>query len=472
MPANGEEIQVRRRRIAVTAAEVLGTVALATGAVAVLDQEAPITGLGVIYMLAVLLMAIRRGEIAALATAVLSVLSLNFFFIEPVHRLTISESENVVALVVLLIAAVVIGRLAATARERASEAEQRARLASARERDATILAEAASSVLAGGDLERQLDAIAAGLEASSDSALRVELSAAPPQQPGEVVVPLASRRQPGWLCAVAGSGWSREDLERLAEPLGRLIDVAHEGERVSSRAAEAEATRRADVAKTALLHAISHDLRSPLTAITTAAGGLRAERLSDRDRDEMLSVIDDESDRLARLVDDLLDVSRIQATAVNPQLDWCDLGDAVASSAASVRARLGDHPIEFDLPAGLPLVQADAAQLERVFSNLLENALRYSPPGEAVRVSGGTGGGKVIVRVTDRGKGIPPSRQAEVFEPFMRGRDGHQGSGLGLAICRGFVEANGGAIRLQSTPELGTSFAVSFPVARQPAAAG
>jgi two-component system, OmpR family, sensor histidine kinase KdpD len=256
----------------------------------------------------------------------------------------------------------------------------------------------------------------------------------------------------------------------MAVPLGRLIDIAHEHDRISSRFAENEATRRADRAKTALLQAISHDLRSPLTAITTAAGGLRAGTISADDRRDLLSVIDTESDRLARLVDDLLDVSRIEAGAVNPRRDWCDLSDVTANAAGSVRARFGDHPIEFDLPPDLPLVQADAAQLERVFSNLIENAIRFSPPDQPVRISGGSGGGRVIVRVTDQGKGIPTARQAEVFEPFVGGRDGHTGSGLGLAISRGLVEANGGTIRLQSTPGLGTSFAVSFPLLAQPAA--
>ena len=299
----------------------------------------------------------------------------------------------------------------------------------------------------------------------------MELTAAPPEDAEGELVPLASRQHPGWIWAAPRSGWAKDDLERIAEPLGRLIDIAHEHDRISSRFAESEATRRADAAKTALLHAISHDLRSPLTAITTAAGGLRAGTISETDRRELLSVIDDESGRLARLVDDLLDVSRIQAGAVNPRADWCDLLDLTASAAAGVRARLGDHPIEFDLPEDLPLVQADAAQLERIFANLLENAIRFSPEDEPVRISGGTGGGKVIVRVTDQGRGIAAARQAEVFEPFVGGRDGHAGSGLGLAICRGLVEANGGTIRLQSTPGLGTSFAVSLPLSPQPAPA-
>jgi two-component system sensor histidine kinase KdpD len=280
---------LRRRGPAVTALEVIGSVAAATGLVALLDEAAPIAGLGVLYLLAVLLIAIRRGELAALATAVLSVLVLNYFFIEPRHRLTIADSENVVALAVFLIAAIVVGRLAATARERAAEAEERARLAAAREREAAILAEAASAVLAGGDLQAQLDNLSASVAASTASALRVELSAAPPQPTDGELVPMSSKHRGGWISAAPESGWAREDLERMAEPLGRLIDVAHEHERISGRFAEAEATRRADVAKTALLHAISHDLRSPLTAITTAAGGLRARTISDADRRELLS---------------------------------------------------------------------------------------------------------------------------------------------------------------------------------------
>lgn len=124
--------------------------------------------------------------------------------------------------------------------------------------------------------------------------------------------------------------------------------------------------------------------------------------------------------------------------------------------------------MELDLPGDLPLVQADAAQLERVLGNLLENAAKFSPAGAPVRVTGGSGGGRVIVRVIDEGPGIPVARQAQIFEPFFRGRQGETGSGLGLAICRGLVEANGGRIDLQSDTGQGTSFVVSFPFVRQP----
>ena len=456
------------RQTTLAALETLGAVGVATGLVALLEKVAPVTGLGVLYLLAVLFVAIRRGQVAALITAVLSVTTLNFFFIEPRYRLTISDSHNVVALGVFLIAALVVGRLAAVARQRAMEADRRALVATAREREATILADAASTVLAGRDLETELANIGASLEASARAVVRLGLTAAPSQLEGELAVPLPASR-PGWLYGRPDAGWDRESLERLGASLARLIDVARERDRVAARSADAEAARRADVAKTALLHAISHDLRSPLTAITTAASGLRHGALEGEDREALLTAIEDESDRLARLVDDLLDLSRIEAGAVNPRTDWCDLHDTLASASAQVRARFGERPIDLDLGLDVPLVRADAAQLERVFSNLLENAVKFSPDDAPVRVGGAVGAGKVTVSVTDHGRGVPRSKRAEIFEPFVGDRDSRGGSGLGLAICRGLVEANGGEIRLQSGTDRGTTFAVSFPLVPQPA---
>jgi two-component system sensor histidine kinase KdpD len=456
------------RQIAIAALEVVGAVGAASGLVALLDEVAPVTGLGVIYVLAVMFIAVRRGQVAALLTALLSVTALNFFFIEPRYRLTISDSQNVAALGVFLISALVVGRLAAAGRRQATEAEHRATLAMAREREAMILADAASSLLAGRDLEAELASIAAG-DPSSDGSARVGLTSAPEQREGELAVPLPASR-PGWLYGRPDAGWDRASLERLAESLATLIDLERERERVASQAAEAEASRRADIAKTALLHAISHDLRSPLTAITTAASALRSTSLTHEDRDALIDAIESEAARLSGLVDDLLDLSRIEAHAVNPRTDWCDLGDVVARASAQAESRR-KHPIELDLPAELPLVRADAAQLERVFSNLLQNAIEFSPDNAPVRISGGPGGGKVTVRVMDRGRGIPRAKRAEIFEPFVRGHEGGQGSGLGLAICRGLVEANGGEIRLESATGQETTFAVSFPLVAQPAEA-
>ncbi len=462
------------RETALTGVEIVLAVAAATGGVAVLESSTPVEGLAILYLLAVLAVAIRRGQLPALITAVLSALTFNYFFLPPRHQLAIEHSQDVVLLLVLLIAAVVVGRLAAVARERAAEAESRAGLAADREREAKLLAEVASAILAGESVGAQLESIAKRVAlATGAGRARVALEPVPAPQTDEITVPLHARAGNAWLYLTRDLGWEPAAIERVAEPIGRLIDVAVERERVAEGAAENEAARRAEVAKTAILHAISHDLRSPLTAITTAGSAL-AIGVSEAERAELIEVIEAESARLAKLVDDLLDLSRIESGAVAPRADWCDLHDVVASAAAHAAS---EHPIEFALPPDLPLVRADAAQLERVFSNLIENAIKFSPPGTPVRITGGASAGRVAVRVADRGSGIPRRYRSQVFEPFFRGRGAVPGevaaggSGLGLAICRGFVEANGGRIVLQTGRDTGTIFTVSFPVVSQPASA-
>ncbi|MGZ4187980.1 MAG: sensor histidine kinase [Solirubrobacteraceae bacterium] len=457
------------RSFATAALVVVGAVVAATLVIAALQRITSAADLGSVYLLAVLAVAIGRGELTALATAVLGVLTFNFFYIAPRHQLAIAHSQDLVQLVVLLIAAVVVGRLAAVARQRAAEAESRARIAAAREREAKLLAEVASAILAGHSVGSQLRGIGSRV-ATATGASHARLTLEPVPSPGsdEISVALAARARRAWLYVSADSTWTADELERLSEPFGRLIDVAVERDQVAHRAAEADAAQRADVARTAILHAISHDLRSPLTAITTAGSALRGSGVTEAERAELIDVIETEGVRLAKLVDDLLDLSRIEAGAVAPQRDWCDLHDVVASAVAQLAT---DHPIEFALPEDLPLVRADAAQLERVFSNLIENAIKFSPTDSAVRISGAVTPSLVTVRVTDQGRGIGKQERSRVFEPFFRGRGAlGAGSGLGLAISRGFVEANGGRIVLQTGSGRGTSFAVSFPIARQPVA--
>jgi two-component system sensor histidine kinase KdpD len=449
------------RRAGLVAAEIVLTVGVASGLVALLEGVASATSLTVIYLLAVLFVAIRHGEVPGLATALFSVLATNFLFIEPRYQLSVDHSENVVALVVFLIAAVVVGRLAASARQRAAESEERAAIADAREREAQVLADAASMMLVSGGLEGELGTIARSLGPVVGGRVRLELAGSPRPADGERPLRLPMRTQPAWLYSTREA--DREVIDRISDPLARLLDVGFERQRLTEQTAEAEAVRRAEVAKTAVLHAVSHDLRSPLTAIVTAGSALQTDNLSDDDRRELLSVIDSESDRLSRLVDDLLDLSRIEAGAVAPRPDWCDLKEVATRAADQVAAAHGDHPIEIRLPDELPLVRADTVQVERVFSNLIDNAIKFSPPGVPVTVSGGSSPAGVTIRISDRGPGIPSSARRDVFEPFFRGRGAQSGSGLGLAISRGFVEANGGRITLQSRKGEGTAFAVTFP---------
>jgi two-component system sensor histidine kinase KdpD len=450
----------------VVAAEIAVAVAVATGVIAALQSTAPAAGLGIVYLLAVLALAIRRGELAALVTSVLSVLTLNYLFITPRHQLTIAHSQDVVELIVLLIAAVVVGRLAAIARQRAAEAEQRARVATTHEHQAALLADTAAAILTGESLSAQLDSVGKRVAAASGAA-RVRVALEPPVTgSGEHALPLPSRSRSTWLCIADEQPYDEALVERVSPPIAALIDVAVERDEALRRTAETEAAKRTEVVKTAILHAISHDLRSPITAIATAGSALRTQGISERERSELILAIDAESARLAKLVDDLLDMSRIEAGAVTPQADWCDLHDVAVTAARRFHGR---HPIEFSLPMDLPLVRADATQLERVFSNLIENAIKFSPADAPVEIRGGVGPAFVTVRFIDHGRGIPLDHRTNIFEPFFRGRGGSTGgSGLGLAICRGFVEANGGQITVQSTQGRGTSFAVSFPVAPKP----
>jgi two-component system, OmpR family, sensor histidine kinase KdpD len=455
-------------RIAATTLETLAWVGLATALVAILDSIATPAGLGSLYLIAVLAVAIRRGQVAALAAAVLGVLILNFFFIQPLHQLTIADSDNVVALGVLLLAALVVGRLAGQSRQRAAEAELRAEQAAAREREAAMLADAATALLGGTD--DLVSAISAGLDAAGRGELRLGASSAPQPKDGEISLRLPTEARSVWLYAAGSTSWTDADLNRIATPLARLLDVAAEREAAAARGAEAEAARQADAAKTVILHAVSHDLRSPLTAIRTAAAGLREEGTTAEDRIALIDAIEEESDRLTRLIANLLDLSRIEAGAVNPRTDWCDLLDVISIAISHIPELHEPHRIQIELDGELPLVRADASQLERAFANLIENALRFSPSDQPVRVSGGAGAGKVTVRVVDRGPGVPASERAAIFEPFHSGRgDGRDGVGLGLAISKGFVEANGGELRLQADSADGTAFAVSFPLVEQPA---
>jgi two-component system sensor histidine kinase KdpD len=227
------------------------------------------------------------------------------------------------------------------------------------------------------------------------------------------------------------------------------------------------------VVKTAVLRAVSHDLRSPLTAISTAGEALALEGLSAQGHRELATVILEETRRLTRLVENVLDVSRLEAGAAEPRLEWTSVEEVIRVAVAGMAPHDGEFNLSIDNE--LPLVRADSAQLERAFVNVLENAHRHSrgqPVSVRARAVGidapptGPGAGRLIVRVVDRGPGIPPAELDRVFQPFYRGRAGgeHRGSGLGLAIARGFAEANGGTLSVESLPGQGATFVFELPL--------
>ena len=444
-------------RLLVTAAAV----AVATGLIYALRPVAPDLSLGVIYVLPVIAVAIAFGVPYAVGAAIASMLAFNFLFLPPLYSFSIRDSENWVALGVYLGTGIVVSELAARAKRRAVTAEQR-------QREARLLAEISTYLLEGRSLDEQLGWIA---ERTAEilGVQEAEIVLGPPGEPKAHRSPyplVAGTTQIGTLYTDERSEPNLDVRRRFLPALASLLTVASERERLSREALEAEALRRSDTVKTAILRAVSHDLRSPLTAIATATGTLRNRQLalSDGDRSDLLETIDIETRRLSRLVANLLDLSRLEAGAAPPEPELWTVDDLIRQAIGDVD---GSDRIEF-AAVEAPPVRVDAAQIERVISNLLENALKFSPADAPVRVRVTTTRAEVIIRVIDQGSGIPPSELERVFDAFYRrGSDG-SGAGLGLAIARGFADANGARLWAESRPGQGSTFALALPAVSAP----
>jgi two-component system sensor histidine kinase KdpD len=441
-------------------------VALTTLLVYALKDVAPVLSLGVVYLLVVLLVATVWGPWLASATALLSALAFNFFHIPPTGRFTIASGENWVGLVVFFVAAVGASSLAELARKRTAEANER-------RQEADLSAEMARLLLRGGGrLEETLPSVGARLaQALALSSAAIELRAVDAQERSVVFALREGTRQIGTLVLPAGAPEAvlRRVQVRIAPSLEALLAAALDRDALQAEVVETAALRRSDVIKTALLRSVSHDLRSPLTAILTTAEALQSATLSEGERQELAQAVIDEAGRLSRLIDDLLDLSRLEADAAEPHPDWCSVDEVVRAAIEDLSLPPGTFKVVID--ADLPPVRADAAQLERAFANLLENAYRHSG-GHPVSVRGRDVGGRILLRFVDRGPGVPEAQRERIFEPFYRSgtvTTGHRGSGLGLAIVRGFVEANGGKVWVESLPTQATSFVVELPLTPQTA---
>jgi two-component system, OmpR family, sensor histidine kinase KdpD len=450
------------RRAGVVVAAVL--VALCTLLVYPLKHVAPAVSLSVVYLPAVLVVSTIWGGWLGVATAVLSAAALNYFHIEPVGHFAIRHSSNWVALVAFLVVALISSSVAEVTRARAREAE-------ARRREADLAAEMARLLLRGDDLAAALPTAAARLAQALDlSSAAIEMEARDGDE-RSVAFPLREgTNRLGTL--LVGADTSEASLRRLQErvvpALEALLSAALEREALLGGVVETAALRRADTVKTALLRAVSHDLRTPLTAITAAGEAIASPTLSPEERADMADVIQEEARRLSRLVDNLLDLSRLEAGAAEPRREWTSVEELIRTAVGELAARPDDFSLSIDRE--LPLVRVDPVQMERAFVNVLENARRHSgghPVSVRARAVRGRVGERVIVRVVDRGPGIPPAQLERVFEPFYRAgtaAGGHRGSGLGLAIARGFTEASGGTLHVESLPGQGASFVFELPL--------
>lgn len=450
-------------RLAVSAASVV----LVTAAIYGLREGAPVLSLGVLYLFAVLPIAVFFGLPYAIPVAAASMAAFNFLLLPPVHTFRLADGETWVALAVYVVTAVVVSGLAARARWRAAEAQQR-------EREETLLVEFSSALLRGRRVEDELAHAGAGIATLFESGrARVELGDGWGTADGEVARALvADGRRVATLYVPASAGSRVASRPRFLSALGSLLAVALDRERLAEEALEAETLRRSDASKTAVLRTVSHDLRTPLTAIRVAADALSSTtlELSAEDRRALLETIRSETSRLQRVVGDLLDLSRLQAGAVRPDPDvW--MVDELLSQALDGLS--GDaERVDVVLPDDVPPVRADAVQVERVLVNLLDNALKFSPPGSPVQLAVAPGGSEVVFCVTDSGPGLDQAELERVFEPFSTGADGERrGSGLGLAIARGFAESNGGRVWAELGGDgCGATFALALPAVKTPVA--
>jgi two-component system sensor histidine kinase KdpD len=419
-----------------------------------------------VYLPAVLIVSAYWGLGLGLLTSLLSAAAFNFFHIPPVGRFTIADSRNWVALAAFTIVSVVVSTMAEVARNRAIEAERgraEADLAAALARE--LLSGAATRAALAGSARRLSEALAI------PSALIVLGAAESDERRRALPLNDGDGRQLATL--LVPQNIPAETAERLRShvvpALAALVAIALRRDQLQAEAVESAALRRSDDIKTALLRAVSHDLRTPLTAIVAAGHALGTETITDSERTELSAAVVEEGERLAVLVDKLLDLSKLQAGRAQPRREWVSLEDVVAAAQES----LGDRalPLRVAIDADVPMIMADAVQLERALANLLENARRYSGD-RPVSVQVRRGDDSVIVRVVDHGPGIAPSERDRIFEPFYRGpqaqRTGATGSGLGLAIAKGFVEANNGTISVESLPGQGTSFVLALPIGEAP----
>jgi two-component system sensor histidine kinase KdpD len=449
------------KRLAVGLLASAVAVAVVTAAIALFKPYVPVLSLGVLYVFAVLPIAVFYGLGLALVVSVASMLAFNWFHLPPVHTFTLANSSNWFALAVYLATGVVVSELAARARRRATAAEQR-------ERESALLAQLATDLLSGRDLEEEIGEIgSSAADVLGTASAVIELG--DPHRPPARCSPFrleVDGRMVGTLYTPEGSDPNIIVQHRFLPALAALLAVAVDRARLEREALEAEALRRSDLVKTALLRAVSHDLRSPLTGIRTAIGALRngTLRLSNDDRDELLETIELDSDRLSRLVSDLLDLSRLEAGGAAPESELWSLDDLAREAADSLDAR-----DRVDVIGEAPLVSVDGGQVQRVLANLIENALRFSPAGAHVVVRITATRKEAIVRVVDQGPGLPEGELQHVFEPFYRrAGDASSGAGLGLAIARGFAAANDGRVWAESRSGQGATFAFALPVVEVP----
>jgi two-component system sensor histidine kinase KdpD len=435
-----------------------------------LSSVAPEVGLAndmLLYLSLTVAAALLGGLFPALASAAVGSLLLNWYFTPPVHTFTIADPKNIVAIAIFVAVAVSVASVVDLAARRTHQA---ARLRA----ESEILSFLAGNVLRGEtSLEALLERVretfgmesAALLERASDVepwTCAGSVGPRPCQNPedADVDVPVGDHM----ALALSGRVLPAEDRRVLAAFAAQAV-VVLDRRRLREEADQARALAEGNRIRTALLAAVSHDLRTPLAGIKAAVSSLRSEDVawSDEDQAELLEGIEDGADRLDNLVGNLLDMSRLQTGTVTPIIREADLDEVIPMALGGVP----EDSVELDIPESLPMVPVDRGLLERAVANIVENAVKYSPERTPVLVKASAIADRVEIRVVDRGPGVPDEAKNRIFEPFQRYGDAPRGAGvgLGLAVARGFTEALGGTLGAEDTPGGGLTMVLSLQLA-------
>ena len=460
------DASTRSRRVVAWALIVLGLPALVAVTLPFRSSLALSTEL-LLQLSLVLAISAIGGRIAAAAAAVIASLLVNWFFVNPYNTFTIEKPENLVSLLVFVAVAVTVGSLVDIAARRAHEA-QRSRV------EATALARSAATLAADpeplpGLIEqiRQtfgLERVRLVSKSSVDNVYDTDIDAV--SAPPTATLPVSNSLGGGQVLELYGRTLSGDD-ERVLRALADQLAVAVETSHLGKEAAEAEELAEIDALRTALLRAVSHDLRTPLASIKAMASGLLHSDDVHWEPDQVkdaLVTIDEETDRLNRLVGNLLDASRLQIGALAINLHDVDVADAVGATLDSI-GRDADR-VEVTIPEGLPAARCDPALLEQSLYNVVTNALRYAAEAP-VRLTAAVLGDEIHVCTIDRGPGIPAALRSRVLAPFQQLGDDRSadGVGLGLSIAHGFVRAMNGALSFDDTPGGGLTVIIALPIA-------
>jgi two-component system, OmpR family, sensor histidine kinase KdpD len=482
-------------------ASALAVVAVCTGIAALMAPHFDRANLIMVYLIGVLVAAVRFGRGPGAFASVLSVAAFDFFFVSPALTFAVSDTQYLVTFAIMLGTALLVSTLGVRLREQAEEARLRER------RTAALYALSRDLAAAPNEVELQEAAVARARETfDCDAALllpddtgrlrpRTALRSGPALDGREMGVaqwvfdhgqaagagtatlpsaaglhvPLETPQGTVGVLALMGPGptFARSDQMRLLETFAHQVALALERTQLASDTERTRMLAESERLRNALLSSVSHDLRTPLAAITGATSTLLegGERLSEPVRRDLLQGIAGESQRMNRLVANLLEMTRLESEGVQVRKEWHSIEEVVGTALARLEDMLEGRDIRLEIPNHLPLVPLDAVSIEQVLLNLIENAVKYSPPEAPITIRAAAEAGQMTVEVMDRGRGIAPGEEARVFEKFYRVASDRDpgGIGLGLAICRAIVVAHGGAISARAREGGGAVFRFTLP---------